>query len=490
MGVLRRLASQTALYGLSSIVGRLVNWMLTPIFTNVFATEEFGVLQDLFAFTYYPLIIITFGLETAFFRWAEDKDKADAAYTSAFSQVALFATVFGLGAGLLHAPLAAGLGYAGQADYILLLVIIIVLDTLAAIPLARLRFQEKAKWFAAISLSNVFITVVLNLVFIYGLGLRSVGWILMANVIASGIRLAMVLWRNLPSTFRPDRVLAKVMRTYGFYIMIAGLAGALNEVLGRNLIPRLWPAGGEWHGLRMNGWELNGIYSAMYKLGMFVALATQAFRYAAEPFFFRSAKDKDSPRQFARIFHYYTLATVAMLLLIGVFRQELVSFGWGNWHLIAPDYWLGLEAVPHILLANVLLGAYLNLSIWYKLTKQVRFALMFTGVGALITVVLNVAFIPAYGYMASAWAAVACYGFMVAVCYVLGQKYYPIPYQMGRPVLYTVIAWAAIAVCDWAAPTLPVPFIATATKAVLCAALLTLLVVWERNAPPVWGAGG
>jgi O-antigen/teichoic acid export membrane protein len=276
------------------------------------------------------------------------------------------------------------------------------------------------------------------------------------------------------------------MRTYGFYIMVAGLAGALNEVLGRNLLPRLWPAEGEWHGLRMNGWELNGIYSAMYKLGMFVALATQAFRYAAEPYFFRSARDKDSPRQFARIFHYYTLATLVMLLLIGVFRQELVSFGWGGWHLIAPDYWVGLEAVPHILLANVLLGAYLNLSIWFKLTKQVRFALIFTGGGALVTVVLNVGFISTYGYMASAWAAVACYGSMVVACYVLGQKYFPIPYQMGRPLLYLALAWLAIRVCDWAAPTLPVPFIATAAKAVLCAALLTLLVVWERNSPPEW----
>lgn len=491
MGALRKLASQTALYGLSSVIGRLINWLLTPVFVNVFAPEAFGVLQDLYAFTFYPLIILTFGMETAFFRWAEEKNYANQAYTNALVTVGVLALGFGVLFGGFHQLIAVPMGYAGQGHFVLLIVGIILFDSLAALPMARLRFREKARRFALISLLNVGITVVLNLFFLFGLGLQDdVSYVLLANLIASAVRLGFALVGNLPETWQPDPAAMRKMQHYGLFIMIAGLAGALNETLDRNLLPRLWPEEGAlWRGQMLNGFEMNGIYGAVYKLGMFVALATQAFRYAAEPFFFRNAREKNSPRTFARIFHYYFLATLAMFLLIASFRYEIVAFnffGLFNFHLIPREYWVGLEAVPVILAANVCLGAYLNISIWFKLTKQVRYALLFTGVGAAVTVLGNVLFIPEYGYMACAWATFAAYFVMLLLNYLFGQRNYPIPYRFPRLLLYTALAVILVLINDAITGSHPPPAILSLAKLILCGALVLGAYALETAYPMDW----
>jgi O-antigen/teichoic acid export membrane protein len=314
-----------------------------------------------------------------------------------------------------------------------------------------------------------------------------VEWILAANLLASAVKLAMALRGNLPTRWRLHGPTAKAMRRYGLYIMIAGLAGALNEVLGRNLLPRLWPAeGAPWRGEMLTGLELNGIYGTMYKLAMFITLATQAFRFAVEPFYFRTAQDKDSPRHFARIFHLYTTVTLGMMLVIACFRWELVTFGWGDRTLFPVWCWVGLEVVPLVLLANVLLAAYLNLSIWFKLTKQVRYALLFTGGGAVITVGWNLLFIPEGGYMASAWAAVLCYGAMCVACWWLGHRHYPIPYQWERLGLYTAVTLLLMWWCSALSVAPPVPFAITLLKGVLVGSVLWAVYALERYRPLRW----
>jgi len=443
MASLRKLANQTALYGLSSILGRAINWLLTPVFVNVFAPAEYGILQDLYALTYYPLILLTLGQETAYFRWATDQPDPDRAYRNAWAQVIGLAVSFGAVVAVLHPWLSEALGYGARPDLLLLVLGILVLDVLAALPMARLRFQERAKRFALISLGNIFVLLSLNLVFLFGLGWQSVEAILWANLVASGLKFGASLVQNLPAEWRPDRAGMAAMRQYGVFIMLAGLGGALNEALDRNLLPRLWPAGQVFAGKPRTGFELNGIYSAMYKLGMLISLATQAFRYAAEPFFFRQAQadrasgGRTSPQTFARVFHYYMLAGIALFVLVAGFRREIVGFtGFGllNGPLIPESYWVGLDAVPIILGANLLLGAYVNLSIWFKLTKQVRYALVFTGLGAAITVAGNLLFIPTYGFWACAYTTLIAYTAMTAAVYWVGQRHYPVPYRW-RPLL-------------------------------------------------------
>jgi O-antigen/teichoic acid export membrane protein len=246
------------------------------------------------------------------------------------------------------------------------------------------------------------------------------------------------------------------MLRYGAMIMVAGLFGAINETLDRNLLPRLWPSGQAYQGQSYTGLALNGIYAANYKLGMFIALVTQAFRYAAEPLFFKQADQQSAPRLFARALYVYVLGGLAMFVLIASFSFEIVSFNfWGlsRWHLVPPDYWVGLEVVPLILLANLFLGVYTQLSIWFKLTDQLSYGLLISAFGALITLTVNLLLIPTYGYMAAALATLLCYVSMVVLCYFVGQVFYPVPYRWGRLLTYAGLAcglvWLHLALPDW-----------------------------------------
>jgi O-antigen/teichoic acid export membrane protein len=439
MSIYRKLLSQTAVYGLSSVVGRIINWGLTPLYVNRFTLEEYGIFSDLYALTFFPLIILTFGMETAFFRYAapQDANTVKTIYANAFYAVLGLAFIF-LSLGLFwQTSLQNLLGYAHAPHYIVLMLCIIFLDVVAALPLAKLRYDNKAIRFATIALLNIFLTLSLNLIFILVFNL-GVAYVFIANVIASGIRLLMSLWQNLPALAELSMQKIKQLMGYGFFIMLAGLAGAVNETLDRTLIPRLWVEG-LYKGIRLNGWEMNGIYGASYKLGMFITLVTQAFRYAAEPFFFKKAAEANAPIIFAKIFHYYGIGAFVAVLGVSLFAYEIVAFNaWGllPFTLVPRNYWQGLEAVPFILCANLFLGLYLNLSIWFKLTKKVYFGVILAGLGALITISLNLLTIPKLGYMGSAYATCACYASMTILCYYWGKRYYPIPYQPLRLCLY------------------------------------------------------
>jgi O-antigen/teichoic acid export membrane protein len=306
------------------------------------------------------------------------------------------ATFFLILGGLLYQPIAAGLGYPDESLVVLMTFGILFLDALAALPMARMRYEEKAIRFSVINMINIVITVALNIVFILILKL-GIEYIFVANLIASALRLAMASWKNLPTSLRPDKTILKQMVNYGFFIAIAQVAGMMTQSLDRILIPILWEDGAIFHGVERTATEINGLYTGIYKVVIFIALATQAFRYAVEPFFFKESKNDNSPETFARIFHYFVLAALVGFLFIASFAKEIVSFNlWGlvNVTLIGEAYWEALEVVPILLLAYVFHGAYVNLSIWFKITKQVRYAILFTGVGAILTILINYFTIP------------------------------------------------------------------------------------------------
>jgi O-antigen/teichoic acid export membrane protein len=462
MSVLKKLAGETAIYGISSVIGRFLNLLLTPFYTEIFSKGTYGIIGNLYSYIAFANVFLTFGMETAFFRFSEDHDDPKKAYNQAFvwvSSLVLLVLLIGL---LSYRTLAGWMGYEGQENLILMTFIIISIDGLAALPMAKLRKESRAKRFAIINLTNIGLSLFLNILFIAVLDL-GLEYVFGANIIASSVRLGLALTTGLPSSFKPDIPLLKQMAHYGFFIMIAGLAGMMNETLDRILIPFLWEDGTLWGSppdypmTPHTGNEINGIYNACYKLSLFILLVTQAFRYAAEPFFFREAKDKKSPETFARVFHYFMIAVLAGFMLISSYAHEIVSFNifglTGDKTFIDEAYWIGLKVVPILLLAYVFSAAYINLSIWFKITKQTRFAILFAGTGALITIVINVLTIPRHGYMGSAWATLAAYGTMCVLCYYLGQKYYPIPYRVQRLFIYALVFLTGYAINQSIGPT-------------------------------------
>ncbi|MEM7368762.1 MAG: oligosaccharide flippase family protein [Bacteroidota bacterium] len=445
MSILKKLAGHTIIYGSSVILARLINVFFTPFYTNVFPEGEYGIYAQLYAYVAVINVILTFGMETTFFRFIQDSDKPKTVFNQAFFWVLSIASAFALLGGFLSPILAGVMGYEGQGQLILMLVGIVFLDALAALPLAKLRHEEKVKRFSIILLTNVGVTVAANIVLI-GFLEPKIEYIFVANLLASTVRLGMALWKNLPSSLKPDWLILKDMIHYAFYIMIAGLAGIMNETLDRIMIPERWSGESLFLGeQKLTALEMNGIYAANYKVAVFILLATQAFRYAVEPFFFKEAKSKDSPENFAKIFHYFSLTTLVGFLILASFSYEIVAFeffgipeamGFGKKTFVNASYWSGIPVIPILLMAYVFSAAYIQMSIWFKITKQTRFALLFTGTGALITILINYFGIPIYGFYASAWATLICYAVMCVMVYFVGQKYYPIPYRVRRILIY------------------------------------------------------
>ncbi len=439
---IKKIFSHAAIYGISSILGRVLNWLLTPLYINIYPPDEYGILSDLYGFSFYWAVILTFGQETSFFRFGTDQNHFRNYYSSAFSHVLFFSFLFLVIFGLNYAFFAEWLGYKGRESLFLWLLGIIFCDALASMPLAKLRYEEKAIHFASISLLNIAITIILNLILVLWLKqpIEAVFW---ANFLASFIRLMMSLYGNLPDFYIPREPYFKQMIKFGSFVMLAGLFSAINENMGRNLIIRLWEDGKYWNGEAYTAKALNGIYSANYKFGMFIALMTQAFRYAADPIMLKNSEDKDSPQFYARVFYFYTSANLMMFLVISIFIEEIAKFNfWGlsHFYLVHPSYWSGLVIVPHILLANVMLGAFLNLSIWYKVIKKTSWGLWITLIGSILTIVINILFIPKYGFVASAYGTLICYTAMAVLCYLLGQKYYPVSYPIRNILAYLFVS--------------------------------------------------
>ncbi|WP_192822338.1 lipopolysaccharide biosynthesis protein [Rufibacter sp. LB8] len=457
MSLAKKLMGQTAAYGLSSIVGRALNYLLVPVYTSVFAPEEYAVVTKLYAFVAFLNIVYTYGMETAFFRFAnkEGADQLDLYHkvqSMVLTSSLLLTAAFIIGA----QPIAESLGYPGQEKYIIWLAITMGVDALVAIPFARLRLQNKAIQFATIRLTNILLVIGGNLFFlvfcrhvyqgdyftllqpfvrtIYNPEL-GVGYIFAVNMVANLLFIPL-LWRQLADfRFKLDFGFLWPMLVYAFPILFMGLAGATNEMLSRLMLEDWLPE--NFYPGTSNEAAL-GIFGANYKLAIMMSLIIQAFRYAAEPFFFSQAQDKNSPNTFAVVMRWFVIFCALVYLGISV-NLDIFQYFLGR-----ESYRTGMEVVPVLLLAYLFNGVYYNLTVWFKLTDKTFYGTYITIFGAIVTVAANYLLIPVLGYMGSAIAALLCYVAMAAVCYALGQKYFPVPYPLKAIFGYLLLASALI----------------------------------------------
>lgn len=450
MGTLKKLVGQTAVYGLSSIVGRLLNYFLVPWYTRIFTQAEYGIVTDLYAYAVVFLILLTYGMETAFFNFSKQEKDISSVYTT--SLVSLFSTslLFIVLAWVFKYPISHAMGYADKSIYILWFAIIISFDAFLSLPFAQLRLQGKSMQFAIIKLFSIAINIFFNLLFLMILPncfkqgqfpelakifyqYDLVAYVFISNLLASLFTTLLLL----PSIFKHNGFfslpLLKKMLLYSGPLLVAGLAGSVNEVFDRILlkyllvIPETVSNAGEYVMSQI------GIYGANYKLSIIMTLFIQTFRYAFEPFFFSQADKKDSRDMYALIMKYFVISGLAIFLFvmagIGIFQ-----------YFIGAGFREGLHIVPILLLANLFLGIVFNLSLWYKLSGKTSYGAYIAIIGAIITLIFNAALIPFIGYTGSAWATLICYVSMAVISLVWGQKHYKIDYPVKSIVLYIIFA--------------------------------------------------
>ena len=438
MNPLKKLASQTAIYGLPTIVGRLLGNLITPLYTYTFTAEEFGVNASAYAYVSFLLVLLTYGMETAFFRFSQTEIDKQRVYTTSLISLAISSSVFIFILCLFSNSIAESVKFTGHSEYVIWFAFILGADAISSVPFARLRQQGKAKRFATIKAINIFIYVGLNLFFIlfcktiYESSDSSfkplidtfydpeigIGYIFISNLIASLITLLLLLPEMLGIQLVFDPVLWKKMLRYALPLLIAGLAGMANETLDRILLTHMLP--------EQEALTQTGIYSACYKVSIIMTLFIQTFRFAAEPFFFSQAKENDSRKTMADVMKYFVIVC-SFIFLAAMMNMEWIQYFAGS-----AEFRTGIKVVPILLLANLFLGVFINQSIWYKLSGQTHYGAFLTFFGAFITIFLNVLWIPRYGYMGSAWATLICYASMMVASYFLGNKHYPVNYDLKR----------------------------------------------------------
>ncbi|MBD2770074.1 polysaccharide biosynthesis C-terminal domain-containing protein [Hymenobacter sp. BT664] len=465
MSIFKKLASQTAVYGVSSIVGRVLTYLLVPIYTSAFAAAEYGVVTALYAYVSFLNVVFTYGMETTFFRFANQPGANRRELYDRVLSLLLLSTA-GLTAGmvLLARPLLGLVDIPPEHErYAEWVALILGLDALTAIPFARLRLENQARKFAGIKLAGIVANVGLNLFFIVlcpavtrgqlpavqPLVARvydptmGVGYIFLSNLFASGLTL-LLLWRELLGfRFRLDLAFLRPLLGYAYPLMLMGLAGMVNETLDRILLPKWLPAN-FYPG--QSSLTAVGIYGACYKLSIFMSLVIQAFRYAAEPFFFAQGTEKNSPATFALILKWFTLCCAIIFVAISLNVEDI-----GPLFLKRPEYLQGLVVVPILLLANLFLGVYYNLSVWFKLTNKTYYGTYIGAGGAVLTVGLNFVLIPLLGYLGCAIATLACYFTMAVLCWRLGERHFPVPYPALRLGLWLLGASGLVAL-GWHLP--------------------------------------
>jgi O-antigen/teichoic acid export membrane protein len=441
MGIFKKLASQTAIYGLSSIFGRFLNYLLVPLYTYYFSAAEYGVVSEFYAYAGFFSVFLLFGFETGYFRF---RDKENPQRDKTYSTALIFIVLVNIGFFALilaiNSQLSAALNYANHPEYVRWFSIILILDAIGSIPFARLRAENKAFRFAGIKVIEILTTIALSLFFIvYCPKLAAqnlfaelnliydpaigVGYIFIANLIASIVKFLLLTPQLKGLGWGFDWDLFKRLLRYCLPMVVIGFAGIINEMLDRALLKYLLPF--DTH----TNLKMLGIYGACYKLSILMSLFIQAFRYAAEPFFFAYADKTDAKKIYAQVMKFFVIFCVFIFLLVTLYIDFFKYF-------IGKEFRAGLEVVPILLLANLCLGIYVNLSIWYKLTDRTGLGAFVSLAGAGLTIALNWYWIPLYGYVGSAWATLACYASMAIVSYGLGQIYYPVAYEVKRILLY------------------------------------------------------
>jgi len=436
---LKKLASQTAVYGLSSIVGRLLNYLLTPLYTYAFSTAEYGVVVELYTYVSFLVVILTYGMETSFFSFNQQMNNDKKVYNSAFTSLLFSTILFVVVCLLLTNSISNVLHYEKHTEYIKWFIFIVAIDAVTAIPFALLRSQNKAKRFAYIRLLNIGLNIFLNLFFIAFcpkyFGNQSnfiydpsigVGYIFISNLAASIFTILLLIPEIKQATLKVDKEVWRKMIRYALPLLIAGLAGMINETMDRVLLKFLLPNDG-------TTMSKIGIYGACYKISIILTIFIQTFRYAAEPFFFSQQKNKDSKELYAKVLHYFVIIC-SFIFLATMSYIDIVKY------FVGEAFREGLNIVPILLLANLCLGVFINLSIWYKLSGQTKYGAYLTIIGASITLIANIILIPIFGYTGAAWATLICYASIMTVSYLIGQSKYYIPYKLPQMIKYLAIA--------------------------------------------------
>ena len=457
MANLKSVVKDTAIYGLSSIVGRFLNYLLVPLYTAKLsaASGGYGVITNVYAYTALLMVILTYGMETTFFRYVnKEGENPDKVYSTTMISVASTSLLFVLLVLLFLQPISSFMGYADHSSYIWVMAVTVAVDAFACIPFAYLRYKKRPMKFAILKLANIMMAILLNLFFFLLLpvwtgngGLVDAGYAFYINLFCSVALLFFLLKEITAVPFDFDKALLRRMLSYSWPILVLGVAGILNQTADKILFPYIYQ-GTDAH-------SQLGIYGAASKIAMIMAMITQAFRYAYEPFVFGNNNDKDSRNTYAKAMKFFIIFTLLAFLVVMAYIDLLK-------YIIGRDYWEGLKVVPVVMAAEIMMGIYFNLSFWYKLIDKTIWGAWFSGIGCVVLITVNVLFVPRYGYMACAWAGFMGYASAMTISYLVGQKKYPINYPLKEIVLYVALAavlyigigysnrllplWAAVAV--------------------------------------------
>lgn len=468
MAGLKSLAKETAIYGVSSIVGRFLNYLLVPVYTIALPASSggYGVVTNIYAWVALMLVLLTCGMETGFFRFAnKGQDDPMRVYSTTLLSVSFGSVVF-VALGLLSLePIAGWLEYGEHPWYIGMMMIVVAMDAIQSIPFAYLRYKKRPIKFAALKLLFIFLNIALNLFYYVVLKGNDVGYAFLFNLICTSVVMLCMIPELRGFTYVLDRELLKRMLRYSLPLVILGVAGILNQVADKIIFPFVYPDEAE-------ATVQLGIYGAASKIAMIMAMFTQAFRFAYEPFVFGKSKEKDSREMYAQAMKFFIIFTLLAFLAV-MFYLDILR------HIIGRDYWDGLRVVPIVMAAEIFMGIYFNLSFWYKLIDETRWGAYFSLTGCTILILMNVFLIPKYGYIACAWAGFTGYGVAMLLSYFVGQKKYPIQYDLKAIGMYVLLA----AVLYLAAEYVPIDniYLRMAYRTVLL--ILFIAYVVKRDLP-------
>lgn len=454
MANLKSLAKDTAIYGLSSIVARFVNYLLVPIQTARFTADggQYGVITNVYAYTALLIIILTYGMETTFFRFMnKEGENPDRVYSTTLRMVGTTSLLFCVLTVMFRQPIADMMGYGGHPEYVWVLFVTVAIDAFAAILFDYLRCKHRPIKFAALKIANIGMNIVLNILYLIVLpALRlnpfgiydeefhlDVAWVFYINMFCTVVTTLLLHkeLRGIAGGF--DRRMCLRMMGYAWPIFVMGLAGQLNQCVSQILFPYFYD------GTPQEASAQLGIYGACIKIAMIMVMITQAFRFAYEPFVFGKSKDSDNRKTYASAMKYYIIFTLLAFLVVMGYIDVLR-------YIIGPSYWPGLKVVPIVMAAEIMFGVFFNLSFWYKLTDRTIWGAWFSGIGCVILIAIDVLLIPRFSYMACAWAGFAAYGVSMVISYFVGQKYYPISYPLRDIAFYVVTALVFFGIMTYA----------------------------------------
>ena len=468
MGKLASIFKDTAIYGMSSIIGRFLNYLLVPLYTAQLtaASGGYGIITNIYAYVALVLVLLTFGMETTYFRFTnKTHTDSETVYGTTLMSVGTVSFAFVVVVLLLLNPISELMGYGEHPEYVGVMAVTVAIDAFLCIPFAHLRQQKKAMKFAALKLLNIVVSIALNLVYFYFMDGKDVAYAFYINLVCTVMLAVCLITEYTGFRWKLDTKLLRTMLSYSWPILVLGIAGILNQAADKMLFPYLYK------GADMQA-QL-GIYGACSKIAMIMAMITQAFRFAYEPIVFAGVKDKDQHEMYAQAMKYFIIFTLLAFLMVVGYLDVLK-------YIIGADYWVGLRVVPIVMAAEIMMGIYFNLSFWYKVIDKTIWGAIFSGIGVAVLLVVNVIFVPQYGYMACAWGGFAGYGVAMLISYVVGQKYYPIDYPLKDIGIYVTLALVAFFVMTVVRDSQPLWFSLAVNTAFV---LLFMTVIIKRDLP-------